>query len=185
MLLRALLLTTALLAIADAGARSSDLSPKRQRGTPSPSLALRAKKAGAAFLSARVEEAAADLTAQDKKKLQGTWTVAAHTTSGTATPAKKLTGWRLTVAGDKMTTRDGTDVLDESTFRLDAAGKPRAIDLRLTEGPDKGKSVQGIYKLEGDTLTVCVAEPGRPRPRELASRAGSGHMLFVFKRAKK
>jgi uncharacterized protein (TIGR03067 family) len=128
---------------------------------------------------------AVDVTAQDKKKLQGTWTVAAHTANGKALPAKALAGWRLTVAGDKMTTRDGSELLDEATCRLDASVKPRAVDLRLTAGPDKGKLVLGIYKLEGDTLTVCVAEPDRPRPTEFASRAGSGHMLFVFKRVKK
>ena len=83
-----------------------------------------------------------------------------------------------------MTTRDGTDLLDESTFRLDGSARPRAVDLRLTGGPDKGKSVLGIYKLEGDRLTIC-AGIGDKRPREFTTKAGDLQVIVVYQRQKK
>jgi uncharacterized protein (TIGR03067 family) len=125
-----------------------------------------------------------DPSAKERARLQGAWTVVSHEANGKKSKAATIAGWKLTVSGDRMTTRDGTELLDESTFRLRPAATPRGIDLKLTAGPDKGKQVKGIYKLDGDSLTICVAEPGKERPKAFKTSEGSGHMLFVFKRAK-
>jgi uncharacterized protein (TIGR03067 family) len=117
------------------------------------------------------------------KKLEGVWIVESHEHGGKKTPAKKLITWNLTVKGDRFTTREGLELLDESEVKLNP--KARTIDLKLTAGPDKGQTVLGIYKLEGGVLTVCVAEPGKPRPGAFAAKEGTGATLFVFKRAKK
>jgi uncharacterized protein (TIGR03067 family) len=121
---------------------------------------------------------------KDQDLLQGNWKVASLESSGKKAEAKAFAGWNLVVEGDKMTARDGTEVMDESTFRLDPAAKPRAIDLKVVTGPDKGKAVRGIYRLEGDELSICVAEPEKDRPTVFRTAEGSGHTLLVFKRAK-
>jgi len=121
---------------------------------------------------------------EDLKKLQGEWSPTAIQINGEKAPDKKLARTKLVVKDDKFTALEDGEVSDESTVRLDPAKEPRAIDLAFTAGPDKDKSVQGIYKLDGDVLTVCVAEPGKDRPKEFASAEGSGHILLVFKRAK-
>jgi uncharacterized protein (TIGR03067 family) len=130
-------------------------------------------------------DAPPDAAKLERQKLQGSWTIVSHENNGKKAAAKTISGWNLTVAGERMTTRDGLDLLDESTFRLDVKAKPKALDLTFTAGPDKDQSVRGIYQLAGDTLTLCFAEPGKERPKELASKEGSGHLLFVFKRVKK
>jgi hypothetical protein len=53
-----------------------------------------------------------------------------------------------------------------------------------SSGPDKGKTVRGIYEVKGDTQRVCVAAAGKPRPKAFESREGSGHTLITYKRAK-
>jgi uncharacterized protein (TIGR03067 family) len=121
----------------------------------------------------------------DQKKFQGEWTVTSHITNGEKRPNRMVETEHLFVQGAKMTTREGNEIKDEATFTLDPRAKPRAIDLKLTGGGDKGKTVAGIYKLQGDTLTICVAEPGRKRPEDFTSDKGSGHILLVFKRAKR
>ena len=71
------------------------------------------------------------------------------------------------------------------TCRLHPGQRPKAIDLTLAAGPDKGKTFLGIYKLEGDTYTICrPVAPGKERPTAFATRPGSGLMLVVWKRQK-
>lgn len=146
--------------------------------SPSASLLLTA-------IAALLSRAPADAARDDRTQLQGTWKVVALEHGGKKKPAKKIAPLRVTVTGDKITSREGKEVLEESTFRLDAAATPRAIDLRFTAGPDAGKSARGIYRLDGKKLTLCVAEPGKDRPRQFKAAAGSGHTLFVLERITK
>jgi uncharacterized protein (TIGR03067 family) len=68
-------------------------------------------------------------------------------------------------------------------LKLDPSKKPKAIDLSYTEGPSAGKTVKGIYKLDGDTLAICRAlKEEDERPTEFSAPADSGKMLFEFKR---
>ena len=137
----------------------------------------------AALLSAPAP-APSDAAKEDLKKLQGEWAPTAIQINGEKAPDKKLARTKLVVKDDKFTALEDNEVSDESTARLDPAQDPKAVDLAFTAGPDKDKSVQGIYKLDGNVLTVCVAEPGKERPKELSSAEGSGQILLVFKRAK-
>ncbi len=113
-------------------------------------------------------------------KLAGHWQVTQQEHGGKKVPAKKLAALAVDVAGDRMTTREGDEVKEEARIvRLDSKEKPAAIDLKAD------KVVQGIWKLDGDVLTICVAEPGKDRPREFAAKEGTGHTLLVLKKVKK
>jgi uncharacterized protein (TIGR03067 family) len=67
-------------------------------------------------------------------------------------------------------------------FTFDHSTSPPSIDYLNLHGPNKGKRQQGIYRFEGDVLTVCIAAPGAARPDELASVPGDGRTLTVWKR---
>jgi uncharacterized protein (TIGR03067 family) len=132
------------------------------------------------------DAAKAGLDKAELKKLQGKWYVTRMEHGGKATPAKQLTELLLEVSDGKMTTREGAAVKEEdAVVALDPRAKPAAIDLKVTSGPDAGKVVKGIYKLEGDALTVCVAEPGKERPAAFAAKEGTGLTLMAFRKAKK
>ena len=53
-------------------------------------------------------------------------------------------------------------------------------------GKDRGERVLGIYKLEGDRLTICRAAPGKPRPSEFKAEKGSGcpyhPTIYIFQK---
>src|SRR5262249_3065819 len=49
----------------------------------------------------------------------------------------------------------------------DPLAEPPAISFTPKTGPDAGKPRQGIYRLEGQTLTVCLPYPDHPRPTAL------------------
>lgn len=120
------------------------------------------------------------------KQLQGGWRLTAQEHGGKRSTAKEIAGLTLEVAKARFTSREGADVKEDAELsRLDSKAKPAELDLKIAAGPDKGKVVKGIWKLEGDELTVCIAEPGRGRPAEFQGAEGTGHTLLVFRRAKK
>ena len=69
-------------------------------------------------------------------------------------------------------------VAGEGTYRVDPGKTPKEIDLTDSSG-----TRLGIYKLEGDQLTLCLTEPNRPsRPTEFTAPAGSPQMVLVLRR---
>jgi hypothetical protein len=42
--------------------------------------------------------------------------------------------------------------------------------------------LHGIYELDADMYKVCFPPPGKDRPREFSSKAGSSHLFQIWKR---
>lgn len=124
---------------------------------------------------------AKDEAAEEMKRLEGTWQLVSAVKDGKETSADVVKKIRVTIKDGKHTVRFGEDVLaKEISFVVDPTKKPKQTTDTL---PD-GKEIKGIYKLDNDTLTSCVAEPGKERPTEFAAKAGTGHTLRVFQRVK-
>ena len=122
------------------------------------------------------------LAVQDAaKELEGTWQLVSAVKDGKGTPKETVDKIRVVIKDGKHTVLFGKDeVAKEIPFKLDPAKSPKEVTDTL---PD-GKEIKGIYKIDGDTMTSCVAEPGKDRPKDFESKAGSGHTLRVFKRVK-
>ena len=69
----------------------------------------------------------------------------------------------------------------KGTLKVLPAKTPRRMDLVITTPDGKEIAIPAIYKLEGDTLTICEA-PGR-RPADF-SGGRDGERLLILKRAK-
>ena len=120
----------------------------------------------------------------DYNKLQGAWGLVALEVNGQPLTVEKLKEARLEIRGESYDFRLGETAL-ALTYRLRPAETPKAIDLTIASGRNKGKTFFGIYKLEGDTYTICrPTEPGKERPTAFATKPGSGLMLVVWKRQK-
>jgi uncharacterized protein (TIGR03067 family) len=124
---------------------------------------------------------AGDAAKADQRSLQGTWKVLAGNDSGKTLPPPRVKGAKMVVTGNAMKVYE-RDTQREMTFALEAAREPKTIDLTLSAGTDKGQLSRGIYALEGDTLKICFAPPGKARPVSFLPSQGSGEMLFVLKR---
>ena len=127
----------------------------------------------AAVASAREDEK----PRPDTELIQGKWKIISFEADG-----QKETGlvgdiWEFT--GDKIITDKR-----EKTYRLDPAKRPGRFDAQgkpVQEGfPPVG--MVGIYKLEGDTLTICFGK--KEKPKEFESRTGSEFTLYVCERAR-
>ncbi len=125
------------------------------------------------------------MTELDRHELTGDWQALAYALDGKKAKAEDLQDIKLSfdVEGKAEARRAG-QVFVASTTKIDPMQNPPTIDITYTEGDIKGKIALGIYKIEGDVLTICRAAPDKTRPSQFASNPGSGHTLMAYKRDK-
>jgi uncharacterized protein (TIGR03067 family) len=128
--------------------------------------------------------AVAVIFADDRQALEGTWTCAAATIDGSPLAADTAKLLKLTLTADRFKTQRGEQVLFDSTYTIDPTKEPKQIDMIGTEGDLKGKPALGIYKLDGDKLTLCYTMPGNERPAKFESAAKSGVYLVEWVRTR-
>ena len=122
---------------------------------------------------------------KDKASLQGVWKVTSSVSKGEKSTPDEIKDLALLFRGDGIAVREGGQTHDNFSYLLDPTKKIKAIDLILKAGPQKGRVDRGIYKLDGDTLTICIqSNKDEPRPNEFQSPAGSQLWLIVLQRSK-
>ena len=116
----------------------------------------------------------------DPELIQGTWEIVGLESGGKAQSDKSFKGNTFTFSKGKSA---ATAVLAERphpkvefTYSLDPTKAPKEINLTT-----KGNKAFGIYKLDGDNLTICISLGGS-RPGEFATRVGGDTELFTLKR---
>jgi uncharacterized protein (TIGR03067 family) len=122
---------------------------------------------------------------KELKRFQGTWTIESSEAGGQKAPADQLKDMTVTFDGDKHTVKNASEVIQVGRQKIDPTKSPKTIDVTMTEGPSKGTVMLGIYKFDGDTLTVCFDMEGKKRPTEFKSPPGSQTFVNVHKRVKK
>jgi uncharacterized protein (TIGR03067 family) len=73
-----------------------------------------------------------------------------------------------------------------ATITVNPKKDPKTIDNLHESGAQKGKKQYGVYKLEGDKLTVCMTRPGvaeTDRPKSFDTK-DTANVVFVFERVK-
>jgi uncharacterized protein (TIGR03067 family) len=121
-----------------------------------------------------------DAVKKEQGKLQGTWSPVAQEVNGERLEKDKLKKHTLIFDGDKLTIKEEAKSREHS-FKLDPSKAPKTIDITDKQGDATG---HGIYKLEGDTLTIAIAKPQFDRPAEFTTKKDSSHVMIVLKRDK-
>jgi uncharacterized protein (TIGR03067 family) len=118
----------------------------------------------------------------DLKATQGKWTRTLFVLGGSTIRKARGSEITATIKGDLMIYSPG----DTWKFTLDARAKPRRIDFKGAVPRLADYLVPGVYRIEGDKLTICswgvFASKGK-RPTSFDS-SQPGVWLQVFERVK-
>jgi uncharacterized protein (TIGR03067 family) len=120
---------------------------------------------------------------EDQKLLEGTWQPVSGEQAGEKFPEELLKTINLVIIDGKYNVTVGKFV-DKGTITLDAAKKPKEMDLFGTEGENKDKKILTIYELTDETLKVCYNMEGKERPKEFKTKEGSKDLVITYKRVK-
>ncbi|MFG0256988.1 MAG: TIGR03067 domain-containing protein [Phycisphaerales bacterium JB043] len=111
--------------------------------------------------------------------VEGTWKLAAGTIAGEPVPEEGFLGTVLELRDGRYTYK----TTEHGTYATNTDVTPHTIDVTGDEStPAPGVSVPAIYKVEGDTMTVCYDLDFTSYPTSFESTPGTNHFLAVWKR---
>ncbi len=116
--------------------------------------------------------------AEPGAELAGNYSAVAVTRDGKAAPDELVKSITVKIMADELT----FTVKDKnfpSKIKLNEKVKPATIDIEPSEGPEKGRTFLGIYKLEKGELTIAYTERG---DRPTAFKSEKGAILFRLKK---
>jgi len=169
-------------------ATSGSVRPRGFATTAGSGFALETLTRGEASVAARPKTRVRTKAAPAKRNVlpatefEGEWRMVSGIMNGTPMEQSVVQWVKRATQGNQTTVYAGPQALMKFEFTRDSSKSPKTIDYLNLAGPNKGKSQQGIYKLDGDMLTVLVAAPGAARPTEFKAAPGDGGTLTVWKR---
>jgi uncharacterized protein (TIGR03067 family) len=113
----------------------------------------------------------------DHEAIQGLWALVSGERHGKAFSEGIVKRVTLEFSQDALSTKTG-DRVNSATFKLHPDTTPKGIDLDMD-----GAVGEGIYNLEGDTLTILHGEVGDNRPTHFDARETPRLTLLVLARS--
>jgi uncharacterized protein (TIGR03067 family) len=143
---------------------------------------------GATALSA--DEPKGDAVKKEMDKLQGVWVWRAHEQEGKENNSERAEatsrGQLHTVKGNKWETKYkfGDKVYTFSgTVKIDPTTTPKSIDFTFDNTPNAGKTMKGVFEVDGNELRLCWGQVGKDdRPKTVRTKKGSAETVQLYKR---
>ncbi len=127
-----------------------------------------------------------DEVRKELKALQGKWKTVGLEARGKSFPDDKIPDFTFVIGADGKCTGHMPQGEFRTTITVNPTKDPKTMDNLHESGEEKGKKQYGIYKLEGDTLTVCMTHAGSAagdRPKDFTTK-DTTNVVFIFNRVK-
>jgi len=122
---------------------------------------------------------------RNARDIVGEWVVESVTIRGEERPSSNL-DYIFTKDGKWIIHRDGKEMPSANrVYNCDPKAFPPTLELTASTKGGTAGARAGIYKLDGDTLMMCVAAAGKARPEKFESTADNGQTIYVLKRKTK
>jgi len=119
------------------------------------------------------------LQVQDAQRIQGRWRVTRMQRAGRDVAVSDAQSY--TFSAGKLIVRNSDYSSTTMTYVLSDTVSPAQLDLTWTSQNQQQVSPM-IYSLDNDTLILCYAPPGDPRPSQFRTPYGSRLTLMAFER---
>jgi uncharacterized protein (TIGR03067 family) len=117
---------------------------------------------------------------------QGTWSVVSMAMRGQAAPEALVKSLQCRFDEKTYTNTVAQEVVEEGSYTIDSSKTPKTIDFDIKKGHDQGKRQLGIYKIEGNKLTLVLTQPGSTvRPASFKAGPEDPVLEVVLERVKK
>jgi uncharacterized protein (TIGR03067 family) len=135
---------------------------------------------------------AAPALKDDPKKdsgIVGEWTLESTSLAGKAAKIAANLRYEFTADGQWLIRRDGVEMKSAPRqYKVDPKAKPATFDVTYHSPAGAAiaaRNMLGIYKVEGDTLTICYTVGDGERPKSFEPEDGVRTAVMVLKRSKK
>jgi len=118
------------------------------------------------------------------RRLEGAWVPVAASVAGKALTVGELRVKYLVLDGHDYSIIDRSNqVVDRGEYLVNATVSPTTIDIVGRAGPNAGRSMLAIYRLDGNRLTVCYDLDGMERPANMQAHEDQLLLSITYERA--
>ena len=121
----------------------------------------------------------------DAEALKGSWSAVSLKQGGKSAPDDLIKKLKASFDGKGYTNIVDGEVIELGGYTIDSSKTPKTIDFDIKKGQGEGKKQLGIFQIEGNKLTLVVAEPGSPdRPKSIKPEDTDPVIAVMLERAK-
>jgi RNA polymerase sigma factor (sigma-70 family) len=126
-------------------------------------------------------------TADELKKLQGTWSFISFEQEGVKKEGDvrnegEENKERIQIENETFSIWHGGHLEEKGTIKLDPTKSPMRIDFQFKEGKREGKTDLAIYAWDGANLKLCWVRDGDKSPTDFTTKPGDKRVLLILKR---